>query len=105
MGVGQLEILAPMIFATILTITVAGVILLKPLANKLGVFLEAASKDKLEPQLGREMEQIRGLLETLDGRLSLLEERQDFTDALLNDPARRTLRLKDGEEGEAPDGE
>ena len=35
MGPGQLEILAPMVFAVILTLTIGGVILLKPIANKL----------------------------------------------------------------------
>lgn len=93
MGVGELEIIAPMIFATILTITIAGTILLKPLANKLGFLLETMAKEKKEPQLGSELDQMRNLLETIDGRLSLLEERQDFTDALLSDPDRHRRRL------------
>jgi len=104
MGVGELEIIAPMIFATILTITVAGVILLKPLANKLGVFLEANSKEKQAPHLGHEIDQLRSLMETMDGRLSLLEERQDFTDALLTDPDRQRRRLGTADGGPHPEG-
>jgi hypothetical protein len=38
-------------------------------------------------------------LETTNARLTLLEERQDFTDALLQDPERRKLRLGKASEG------
>jgi hypothetical protein len=93
MGVGQLELIAPMVFAIILTLTVGGVILLRPIANKLGHLLEAIAKEKSEPQTGAELGHIRDLLETTNARLTLLEERQDFTDALLQDPERRSLRL------------
>lgn len=104
MGPGQLEILAPMVFAVILTLTIGGVILLKPIANKLGTLLEAMAKERQEPRLSEEMGHIRELLETISGRLSLLEERQDFTDALLSDPERRRLRLKEPPEGAPPGG-
>ena len=93
MGVGQLELIAPMIFAIILTLTIGGVILLKPIANKLGHLLEAIAKEKSEPHIGGELGHIRDLLETTNARLTLLEERQDFTDALLQDPERRKLKL------------
>jgi len=91
-----------MVFAVILTLTIGAVILLKPIANKLGNLLEAMAKEKQEPRLTEELGHIRELLETMSGRLSLLEERQDFTDALLNDPERRTLRLK-GSAGREPE--
>ena len=99
MGIGQLEILAPMVFAVILTLTVGGVILLKPIANKLGVLLEAMAKERQEPRLTEDLSHIRDSLETMNGRLALLEERQDFTDALLNDPDRQRMRLKGKAEG------
>jgi hypothetical protein len=95
----QLEIIAPMVFAVILTLTIAGVILLKPLSKQLGNLLEAMAKERTEPQLGEELGHMRSLLETIDARLALLEERQDFTDALLQDPERRNLRLR----GSPPD--
>ncbi len=44
MDPAQLELLAPMVFAVILTLTIGGVILLKPIANKLGHLLEAMAK-------------------------------------------------------------
>jgi len=94
-----LETLAPLIFAIVLTLTIGGVILLKPIANKLGTLLEAMAKEKREPRLTEELVHIRDLLETMTGRLALLEERQDFTDALLNDPDRQRIRLKGKTEG------
>ena len=95
MGPAELELIAPMIFAIILTLTIGGVILLKPIANKLGHLLEAMAKERNEPQLGSEIGHLRDLLETTNARLSLLEERQEFTEALLNDPERRRARLPD----------
>jgi hypothetical protein len=89
MGPAEIEVIAPMIFAIILTLTVGGVILLKPIANKLGHLLEAMAKERSQPQLGSEIGHIRDLLETTNARLALLEERQEFTEALLNDPNRR----------------
>lgn len=104
MGVGQLEILAPMIFAIILVLTIGGVVLLKPIANKLGNLLEAMARERQEPRIGDELERMREILETVSGRVALLEERQDFTEALLRDPERRSPQRRllpsnpDGEE-------
>ena len=94
MDPAQLELIAPMVIAVILTLTVGGVILLKPLSNKLGNLLEAMAKEKSQPQVSGDLERVHDILDTINGRLSLLEERQDFTDALLADPERRRLRLK-----------
>jgi hypothetical protein len=90
----HLELLAPMLVAIILILTVGGVILLRPIASKLGLLLEAMARERNEPRTAVELERIRDLLETMNGRLSLLEERQDFTEALLADPDRRSRRLK-----------
>ena len=114
MGPAVIEIIAPMIVAIILTLTIGGVILLKPIANRLGVLLEAIAKEKNEPRLADELAHIRDLLETTNARLALLEERQDFSDALLHGTDRKSLRpggasgtSKAGEvvspTGEAPD--
>ena len=93
MGPAQLEFLASMVVAVILTLTIGGVILLKPIANRLGYLLEAMAKERSEPQIGSELGHIRDLLETTNARLTLMEERQDFSDALLHDPERRSARL------------
>ena len=93
MGPAEIEIIAPMIFAIILTLTIGGVILLKPIANKLGHLLEAMAKERSQPQVGSEVGHIRDLLETTNARLALLEERQEFNEALLSDPNRRRPTL------------
>ena len=77
----------------VLILAVSGVILLRPLSKQLGTLLEAMAKERTEPRLGEDLGHMRDLLETIDGRLSLMEERQDFTDALLQDPEKRNLRL------------
>lgn len=96
MGPAELELLAPMVFAIILTLTIGGVVLLKPIANKLGNLLEAMARDRNDPQLENELRHVRDLLETTNARLALLEERQEFTEALLSDPDRRRARLPRG---------
>jgi hypothetical protein len=104
MGPGSIEIIAPMIFLIILTLTIGGVILLKPIANKLGHLLEAMAEERSRPQLGAEVGHIRDLLETTNARLALLEERQEFTEALLSDPQGRSRRLTEGR-GQPPESE
>jgi hypothetical protein len=96
----DMEVIAPMVFAIILTLTIGGVILLKPIANKIGHLLEAMARERSQPQLGEEIRHIRDLLETTNARLDLLEDRQDFTDALLQDPDRRKTGLPKPEEVE-----
>ncbi len=99
MGIGQLEILAPMLVLIVLTLTIGTVTLLKPLSRRLGDLLEAMAQERKKPQLDNEVEHIRELLDMMSGRLSLLEERQDFTDALMNDPERMRLRSGGTNEG------
>ena len=92
----DLEIIAPMVVAVLLILTIGGVILLRPISSRLGHLLEAMAKERQGPRIGEDLTRIRELLETMNGRISLLEERQDFTEALLADPERRQLRLKGG---------
>ena len=102
MGTDAIEIIAPMVVAIVLFVTVGGVILLKPIANKLGHLLEAMAHERANPpQVDAQLDRMTDLLETMNARLSLLEERQDFTDALLADPERQRARLKRA--GELPE--
>lgn len=70
-----------------------GVIILRPLTKRLGEYLLEA---KLERRGGRmdesELVRIRGLLERMNGRLDLLEDRIDFTERLLTAGERSTRR-------------
>ena len=73
---------APMIVAIVLFLTVGGVMVLRPIAKRVGDILEIMARDR---QLGLEHDlgQMRDLMETMNARLRLMEERQDFTERLL----------------------
>ena len=105
MDVSQLEIIAPMIFVVVLTLTVAltvgGVVLLRPISKHLGNLLEAMASEKRQPQAVVQIQRMNDVLDTISARLALLDERQDFTDALLHDPARRKF-LTDAGAGSDP---
>lgn len=90
------EILAPMVFLVILTLTIGGVVLLKPIANKLGLLLETMARERTEPQLQQRLDHMRDLLETTSARLDLLEERQEFSEALLRERSGTRKRLEHG---------
>lgn len=77
--------IAPMLVLLTLILTTGGVILLRPLAKRLGDLLEImAQQRRTLPNSGDETARMREVLETMDARLARLEERQDFTDALLS---------------------
>ncbi len=78
------EHIAPMIVAVVMTLTIGGVALLRPLSKRLGELLEVYTREKSEGQLV-EIRRMREVVETLEARLRLVEERQDFTDRLLED--------------------
>lgn len=79
------EIIAPMIVAVVLIVTAGGVAVLRPIAKRVSELLDLYARDRhsgIEGDVG----QMRDLLETMNARLQLLEERQDFTDRLLASP-------------------
>lgn len=87
------DIMAPMIVAIVLIVTAGGVAILRPLAKRVSELLELFARERhhgVEHELG----QVRDLLETMDARLQLVEERQDFTERLLS-----TGETKDREPG------
>lgn len=76
------EMVAPMLTAIVFFLTVGGVAVLRPISKRVGDLLEVYARDR-QQGLESEIGQVRDLLETLDARLHLIEERQDFTDRLL----------------------
>lgn len=73
---------APMIAVVAFILTTGGVLVLRPIAKRVGDLLEMMAREKqsgLESDVGH----IRDLLETMNARLQLMEERQDFTERLL----------------------
>jgi len=77
------EFITPMVISTVFIVTVGGVLVLRPISKRISELLELYSRDR---QGGVEsgVLQIRDLLETMDARLHLMEERQDFTEKLLS---------------------
>ena len=77
------EAIVPMVVPTVLFLTVGGVLILRPITTRLGDLLEAMAKEKRATRLSEDTHRLREELETLRAQLELLEERQDFTDGLL----------------------
>ena len=76
------EFIAPMIMSVVLILTVGGVMVLRPIAKRVGDLLEMYVKDRSEGIEG-DLHHMRDLLETMNARLQLMEDRQDFTERLL----------------------
>lgn len=93
MTTGDWEIIAPMIVAIVMFLTVGGVILLRPLSRRLGDLLEAMARERTEglPRVEDQLGTMRDLLEAQGERIALLEERVDFTEALVGGEERRRL--------------
>ena len=81
------EFIAPMIVMIVLIMTVGGVAVLRPIAKRISELLELYARDRTTG-IESDVHQIRDLLETMEARLHLMEERQDFTEKLLS-PVRR----------------
>jgi hypothetical protein len=86
--------LPPLIAIVTLIITTGAVLILRPVSRRLGALLEAMTAERMRPQPGAEISQIRELLTGIDSRLAMLEERQDFAEALISsgDPKLVALR-------------
>jgi hypothetical protein len=76
------EFIAPMIVSVTFIVTLGGVLILRPIAKRLSDLLELYARDR-QSGLAHEVHQIRDLLETMNARLQLMEERQDFTERLI----------------------
>ena len=97
------EFIAPLIMSVVLILTVGGVVVLRPVMNRLVELLEVMARAKGNPGL-QDDSHVRDLLESINGRMSLLEDRQDFTDRLLESRQESTSQLSrgDGAESEVP---
>lgn len=76
------EALVALVVPSLFIVTVGGVIVLRPIASRLGILLEAMAREK-SGSGSEETRRLREAVETMNDRLSLLEERQDFTERLI----------------------
>ena len=76
------EFLAPMVVGVTMILTTGGVLVLRPIAKRLGALLEVMAREKASLPI-EEIRLLRDSVDTVHQRLSLIEERQDFTERLL----------------------
>lgn len=82
--------MSPEIYPTIVMVTAilttGGVLVFRPISRRLGALLEVMTQQKLKAGAADpgESARIRELLVSIDSRLTLLEERQDFAEALMS---------------------
>ena len=75
------EIIVPMIVSIVFILTVGGVLVIRPIAKRISGLLELYARDKTTG-IENDVHQVRELLETMNTRLQLMEERRDFTEKL-----------------------
>jgi hypothetical protein len=79
--------IAPMVVLVVLILTAGGVAVLRPISRQLAEFLQVLTQERLGSSRARgadrESERMHALLVALESRLAHLEERQGFTEALL----------------------
>ena len=90
-----MEFLAPMIVVVVFILTTGGVLILRPIARRLGVLLEAMAQERTR-RPSDEVLRLREEVETLRARLQLLEDRQDFTEGMIGDGGSSTLGQLEG---------
>jgi hypothetical protein len=78
------EELAIVIIVCTAFLCASAVMLLHPLARRLGGLLDAMTEARLRPSPEPEMARLSEVLNRIDGRLDQLEERQDFAEAVLS---------------------
>jgi hypothetical protein len=77
---------APMFVMVTGILTAGAVLILRPISKRLGSLLDVMTQQRLQAAAAdpNEAARIRELLVSIDGRLSMLEERQDFAEALMS---------------------
>lgn len=88
--------LGPVIVMVTGIVTTGGVLVLRPISKRLGDLLEVMTRERRLPDRGAEMAQLRDLMQSIDSRLSLIEERQDFAEAMLTSGERPRAALGNG---------
>lgn len=84
---------APMVLGVVFFGITGLVLLLRPITKKLGAYLEVLAEERRRqfsqrPVGSDDAARIAAVLETMDRRLAHLEDRQEFTDRLLEGSSR-----------------
>jgi hypothetical protein len=90
---------APLVVSVVITVVIGGVLLLRPITKRLGVYLEVLAEERRRTLSATpaDTQRLVSVLESLDDRVARLEERQEFTDSLLVARPERSLPNRSGE--------
>ena len=77
------EALAALVVPVVFIVTVGGVVLFRPLMKRLGTLLDAMALEKSSSS-SEDVRRLQDVVEAMNQRMSLLEERQDFTERLID---------------------
>lgn len=94
------DVIAPMVAVVTLFLSVAAVLIFRPLAKRLGDLIEVTSRNRHLVGNPENMARLTDMVRRLAERMELLEERQDFTERVLSSAHRETRNLQEPE-GEA----
>jgi hypothetical protein len=99
-----LELIAPLIVAVTLILMVGAVILLKPLSKQGAALLEQMLNDRREGHTANDLEHLTSSMASISERMRLLEERQSFTESLIETAPERRGRISEHVELASPEG-
>ena len=76
--------LAPMLVMIVGILTTGGVIIFRPLSSRLAELLSVLTQERLRGAASADTQRLQETIAMLEQRLSLLEERQNFAESLLD---------------------
>ncbi len=77
------EFIAPMVMGVTAFISVAAVLIFRPLTKRLGDLIEAISRDRQTKLSDENAQRVISIVEQLGDRVEQMEERLDFTERML----------------------
>jgi len=77
------EFIAPMVVTITLFLSIAGVLIFRPLAKRLGDLIEITTRNRQAQGGQQDVARLAELVGHLADRIEQLEERQDFTERVL----------------------
>lgn len=86
------EFVAPMVTAVTLVLSIAGVLIFRPLTRRLGDLIEITAQNRQRETQTEELARVADLVGLIGDRLDRLEERQDFTERILQSLERSPSR-------------
>ncbi|KPK79895.1 MAG: hypothetical protein AMS25_11085 [Gemmatimonas sp. SM23_52] len=88
------DAVAPLIFSMTLVLSIAGVLILRPLVKRLGDLIEATAHEKRVKAKDEELARLTEIVGRLTDRIERIEDRQDFTERILASPERTESRAR-----------